>query len=129
VDGSAGLVTAVLEAETPVKRERLFHCEPFWLWRLSGQRPFTVGAESVPRVLVCTTGSGQLEHSDASYSVDKGEVWLLPAAIGTCSFRPHGAVSLLEIAIPDHLADGKNHVGSQVQIPPVGAEDSRKDRA
>jgi mannose-6-phosphate isomerase len=119
VDSAAGLVTAVVEAETPVKRERLFHCEPFWLWRLSGQSPFTVGAESVPRVLVCTTGTGQIEHGGTSYAVGKGEVWLLPAAVGTCAFRPHGAVSLLEIALPDHCVNGQGRDGS---------EGPRKDR-
>jgi mannose-6-phosphate isomerase len=113
VDSAAGLVTAVVEAETPVKRERLFHCEPFWLWRLSGQSPFTVGAESVPRVLVCTAGTGQIEHSGTSYVVGKGEVWLLPAAVGTCVFRPHGAVTLLEIALPDHCVNGQGRHGSQ----------------
>ena len=113
VDSAAGLVTALVESEAPVRRERLFHCEPFWLWRLSGQTPFTVGAESVPRVLVCTSGTGQIEHSGTSYVVGKGEVWLLPAAVGTCAFRPHGAVSLLEIAIPDPCVNGQGRVSSQ----------------
>jgi mannose-6-phosphate isomerase len=110
VDSEAGLVTAVVESEAPVKRERLFHCDPFWVWRLSGESPFTVGAESLPGVLVCTAGSGQIEHSGASYVVGKGDVWLLPAAVGTCTFRPHGAVSLLEIAIPDDCANGQGRV-------------------
>jgi mannose-6-phosphate isomerase len=110
VDSEAGLVTAVVESEAPVKRERLFHCEPFWLWRLSGEFPFTVGVENAPRVLVCTGGTGQIEHSRASYVVGKGEVWLLPAAVGTCTFRPLGAVSLLEIAIPDDCANGQGRV-------------------
>lgn len=43
VDGAAGPVTPVVEAETLVERERLFQCEPFQLWRLRGQSPFTVG--------------------------------------------------------------------------------------
>jgi mannose-6-phosphate isomerase len=114
VDSQAGLVTAVVESEAPVKRERLFHCEPFWLWRLSGSIPFTVGVENAPRVLVCTGGTGEIEHGGTSYVVGKGEVWLLPAAVGPCRFRTHGAVSLLEIAIPDDCADG---VGSFRKVP------------
>jgi mannose-6-phosphate isomerase len=102
-ESAAGLVTAVVEEEAPVKRERLFHCEPFWLWRLSGRLPFTVGSEGAPRVLVCTAGTGQIEHGGATYSVGKGDVWLLPAEVGLCAFHPHGAVGLLEIAIPNHL--------------------------
>lgn len=100
IDGSAGLVTPVVEAEAPVERTRLFQCEPFQLWRLRGRSPFTVGADSAPRVLVCTAGTGEIEHGDETYAVGKGEVWLLPAVTGPRTFRPSGAVSLLEIAIP-----------------------------
>jgi mannose-6-phosphate isomerase len=47
VDGAAGLVTPVVEATTTLRRERLFHCKQFRLWRLRGQSPFTVGAPGV----------------------------------------------------------------------------------
>ena len=100
-DGAAGLVTPVVEATTPAERERLFHCEHFWLWRLRGQSSFTVGAAGVPRILVCIEGAGQVEHLGANYAVGKGEVLLLPAVVGECTFHPRGSVSLLEIAVPD----------------------------
>ena len=57
-EGAVGPVAPVVEATTPVLRERLFHCEHFWLWRLRGQSPFTVGAAGVPRVLICIEGVG-----------------------------------------------------------------------
>jgi mannose-6-phosphate isomerase len=91
----------VVEATTPVRRERLFHCEQFSLWRLRGQSPFTVGAVEVPRVLVCIEGTGQVEHDGANYGVGNGDVLLLPAVVGACAFRPRGAVTLLEIALPE----------------------------
>jgi mannose-6-phosphate isomerase len=100
-EGPVGRVTPVVETTTPVERERLFHCEHFWLWRLRGQSPFTVGAVDLPRVLVCVDGAGLVEHGGAIYAVGKGDVFVLPAVIGTCVFRPRGAVNLLEIAIPD----------------------------
>ena len=100
-EGPVSRVTPVVETTTPVDRERLFHCEHFWLWRLRGQSPFTVGKADLPRVLVCIEGEGQVEHGDATFAVGKGDVFLLPAAIGTCVFRPRVAVNLLEIAIPD----------------------------
>jgi mannose-6-phosphate isomerase len=100
-EGPVSRVTPVVETTTPVERERLFHCEHFWLWRLRGQSPFTVGAVDLPRVLVCVEGEGQVEHGGAPYAIGKGDVFVLPAAIGQCVFRPHGAVNLLEIAIPD----------------------------
>jgi mannose-6-phosphate isomerase len=83
-----------------VERERLFNCEHFVLWRLRGQSQFTVGATGVPRVLVCIEGAGQLEHGSATYAVGRGDVFVLPAAIGTV-FRPYATVNMLEIALPD----------------------------
>jgi mannose-6-phosphate isomerase len=98
---TAGLVAPVVEATAPARRESLFHCEYFRLWRLRGQSPFPVGAAGAPRVLVCIEGIGQVEHGGAAYAIGKGDVWLLPAAVGACAFQPHGAVSLLEIALPE----------------------------
>jgi mannose-6-phosphate isomerase len=101
-EGAVGLVAPALET-APVESERLFDCEHFRLWRLRGQSPFAVGATGVPRVLVCIEGAGQVEHVDAAYTVQKGDVVLLPAAIGACSFQPRGAVNLLEIALPEQI--------------------------
>jgi mannose-6-phosphate isomerase len=98
---SAGRVTPVMEGTTPVECERLFHCNYFRLWRLSGQAPFTVGAANMPRVLVCLDGAGQIEYEGATFAAGRGDVILLPAVIGACAFRPRGAVSMLEIAIPE----------------------------
>ena len=100
-DGTGGRKAPVVEATMPLGRERLFQCEYFWLWRLRGQSPFTVGAAAMLRLLVCLEGAGEVEHHDATYVVGKGDVWLLPAEVGACAFRPRGTVSLLEIAIPE----------------------------
>jgi len=94
-----GLVAPRVETNVPVERERLFDCEPFRLWRLLGQAPFSVGAMAEPRVLVCIGGSGQVELDNIPYAVGKGDVWLLPAEAGVCAFQPSGEVTLLEIAM------------------------------
>ena len=96
-----GPVAPVVEEEAPVRRERLFHCEHFSVWRHTGQSPFTVGAAGTPRVLVCIAGEGELEHSGTNYPVGRGDVVLLPAEVGACSYRPRNAVSLLEVALPE----------------------------
>ena len=100
-NGSAGLMSPVDEARSPVDRERLFDCEFFGLWRLHGDSPFTVGAAGEPRVLVCLEGAGQVEYNDSPYIVGKGEVWLFPEEVGACVFHPHNTVTLLEMAIPE----------------------------
>jgi mannose-6-phosphate isomerase len=87
-DGAAGLVSPVVEATTPVERERLFHCEHFRLWRLHGNRRLP----SAPRVCracwYASRAAGQVEHDGATYAVGKGDVWLLPAVVGACAFQP-----------------------------------------
>jgi mannose-6-phosphate isomerase len=97
---AGGLAPPVVEATEPVERERLFDCDHFQLSRLRGQSPFTVGASGVPRVLVSVEGAGQLEHGGAAYAIGKGDVYLLPAAVGACTFQPRGRVNVLEIALP-----------------------------
>ena len=98
---AGGLVAPVVEATEPVERERLFRCEHFRLSRLRGQSPFTVGASGVPSVLVSIEGAGQVEHGGAAYAIGKGDVFLLPAVLGACTFQPSSAVSVLEIEIPE----------------------------
>ena len=100
-EGAVGLVAPVVEATTPAKREKLFDCEHFQLWRLRGESPFPVGAADMPRVLVCIEGEGHVEHLDVSYAVGRGDVFIFPAVIGACTFRPRSAVNLLEIALPE----------------------------
>ncbi len=100
-ESSAGLTAPVVETTTHVKRERLVQCDHFQLWRLRGQSPFTVGAEGVPRILLCIDGVGQILHGGVTHPVGKGDVFLLPAELGVSAFQPRGGVTLLEIAIPD----------------------------
>lgn len=99
--GEKTSVIPVLEEQKSVLRERLFLCEHFRLWRLSGKLPFTVGVKDIPRVLVCIDGEGKLEYNYTSYTMRKGDVWLLPAIVGSCLFCPNATVSLLEIALPE----------------------------
>jgi len=94
-------VVPVLEKVKPLLRERLFFCEQFQLWRLSGESPFIVGKAETPRVLVCIEGEGQIEHDGITYVIGKGDVWLLPAIVGACFFTPNSSASLLEIALPE----------------------------
>jgi mannose-6-phosphate isomerase len=101
--GAIGPTAPVVESTTPVRRERLFDCAHFRLWRIRGETPFTVGAAGAPRVLVCIDGAGQLEHDAEVHAVRKGDVLLLPAVVGARAFRPRGAVNLLEVAMPEPL--------------------------
>jgi len=98
---AGGLVAPIMQTTSPVRRERLFHCGYFWLSRLRGESAFTVGAAGLPRVLVCIAGSGQLNHAGTTYEIGKGDVFLLPAVLGACTFHPRVPVNVLEIEIPE----------------------------
>jgi mannose-6-phosphate isomerase len=96
-------VTPVVETTTPVERERLFHCEHFWLWRLRGQSPFTVGAAGrTAGAGMRRGGRGSRAHGGASYASQKGDVVLLPAVIGVVQFSaPHRSELVGNCALPD----------------------------
>jgi mannose-6-phosphate isomerase len=97
-----GLVRPVEEDAAPLDREKLFDCDYFRLNRLRGDSPFLVGASGVPTVLVCIAGAGQIEYDSDSYPVRQGNVFLMPASIGTCTCLPDSsAITVLEIAIPE----------------------------
>ncbi len=99
--GAIEPVVPMVDELKPVLRERLFSCEHFGLWRFGAESPCGVGAEKTSRVLVCLACNGQVEHDGASYAIGKGDVMLLPAVVGACLCRPHGAISLLEISLPE----------------------------
>jgi len=99
--GPVGPVAPIVEAETPVLREKLFLSDYFVTWRLTGDSPVIVGEDETPRVLVCLDGEAQLEHEGVNYPMRKGDVLLLPAVVGSCFCQPIGKVCFLEIAIPD----------------------------
>ena len=99
--GAIEPVAPVVEETSPAVRERLVDCAHFRLWRVRGATSFSVGAPDEPRVLVCVDGAGNIEHNGDDFQMDKGAVALLPAALGTCHFRPEGPVTLLEAGVPD----------------------------
>jgi mannose-6-phosphate isomerase len=95
------------EINFPVKRELLFNCSHFIVWRNQGASPFPVGEMDLPRVLVCLEGDGHLKYDGGEYALNKGEVMLLPAVAGICSFEPRSEVTLLEIALPRNLTHSR----------------------
>lgn len=90
--GSVKPVEPVIEEASPVMREKLFDCKYFRLWRIKGEKPFQVGELKSLRVLACIVGKGCIDYEGSLYPVEKGDVFLLPAALGSCSFRPEGTV-------------------------------------
>lgn len=94
-----GPVIPVYEEDNQ-KTEKLFDNEHFILWRTKSDSFFTAGCKNEPRILVCIDGNGKLTYDGNDFSINKGDVMLLPALIGQCNFQPDTEITLLEIAIP-----------------------------
>ena len=98
--GAIRPAAAQVEQMKPVLREKLVQCQQFGVTRVRGETPFSVGAQGVPRVLVCLSGSGELDSAGGEYPFRNGDVMLLPAVVGECRLRPHGPICMLEISLP-----------------------------
>ncbi len=95
--GALGPLPADCRRGQRVLRERLIHCDQFRVTRISGQLSFVIGAAGVQRLLVSLLGHCRLVYADENRSFRRGDVLLLPAAVGACACLPLGRVSLLEI--------------------------------
>jgi mannose-6-phosphate isomerase len=73
----------------------------FRLTRWKRQEAFAVGAPDDPRVLVCAQGRGRIAAGGHETSIKRGEVVLVPAALGLAQVRPDAPMTLFEIAIPE----------------------------
>lgn len=80
--------------------EKLFDNEHFILWRIKSTVEFTVGFKDEPAILICIGGNGTMIYNDKNYSIDRGEVMLLPAIIGQLTLKPSEEITLLQVAIP-----------------------------
>jgi mannose-6-phosphate isomerase len=99
--GAIQPVSPIVETGPPTSREQLIDCSHFRMERVRSALPFDVGETGVPRVLVCIDGGGAIEFNGDEFSMEKGTVMLLPAALGVCRFRPESPVSMLELAVPE----------------------------
>ncbi len=105
VDPAQGAILPSLptvDIANPDRREQLFDCPHFLVWRFQSAASFAVGAVDEMRVLVCLEGIGTLDHDGNEYKMERGAVILVPAVVGACWFRPERHVALLEIAVPEH---------------------------
>ena len=82
------------------EREEVLADPHFHLTRWHRTSGFKLGEPGEPRVLVCAQGSGEISAGATAVAMKRGDVVLLPAAVGTGSFCPDSDTTLFEIAIP-----------------------------
>lgn len=95
-----GAVKPIAERNNTYK---LFDNEHFKLLRTQTRSSFMVGGINEPHILVCIEGKGVIKYNEESYSLNRGDVMLLPASIGQCNLQPNDEITVLEIAIPDKM--------------------------
>ena len=83
-----------------VRHEGLVTCDYFTLERLTSAVPFRVGSPTQCRAVVCVSGSGELECAGSRYPLRTGDVYLLPAELGTAMVLPATQLTLLECGLP-----------------------------
>lgn len=94
-----------IESQEIKNAETLFDNEHFKLWRIRSKSEFNVGIKDKPTVLVCIEGKATMQYGDTLYTINKGEVMLLPAIIGVLKLHPEQECTLFQIAIPDKKLD------------------------
>jgi mannose-6-phosphate isomerase len=101
--GPVGPVTPKVEATAPARREQLFDCAFFRLWRLQGREKFPVGIAGACRVFVGIDGGALLESVAGRTELAPGSVILWPAQLGAGACHPATGegLTMLEIALPD----------------------------
>lgn len=90
-----------VKSETIKNAEKLFDNEHFKLWRIKSESKFEAGLKDQPTILVCVEGKGSMKLNNSEYTIDKGEVILMPASIGKLELQPQNGITILQIAIPD----------------------------
>jgi mannose-6-phosphate isomerase len=88
------------EGHGRIRLAPLIECKYFTLGRWETDRPFRAGEKGECRVLVGTGGRATIRHAGADYLLEFGDVWFLPAEVGSCECVPHGTVTILECGLP-----------------------------
>jgi mannose-6-phosphate isomerase len=88
------------ESHGRIRPAKLVECNYFSLLRWDTDKPFRPGATGQCRVLVGVGGHATLRHAGTDYPIGLGDVWLLPAEVGSCECMPHGTTVILECGLP-----------------------------
>jgi mannose-6-phosphate isomerase len=99
--GEIGPSTPVVESTGPVWEERLFSCEFFEVNRIAAEAPFKIGQSGRPTILVGIDGAGEVRYGNEPYPVRTGDVFMLAAELGECSYIPGEHNTILEVLIPE----------------------------
>lgn len=96
--GPCDPIRPIRESET---RHRLVACPYFRLWRHDACESFHLGAAHECRIVIAVAGSATVTHGNNEYRLRLGDPLMLPADVGICDCRPHGAVTILECGLPE----------------------------
>jgi mannose-6-phosphate isomerase len=85
---------------TEAVRQPLASCPHFALEYIQDNRPFVCGGDGALRVLLVLKGRGTLIGPEGEKPLVPGQVWLLPAAMDRCTFRPAEGIGVMVCTLP-----------------------------
>ena len=101
IDFAQGPIAPLVAVTAQGTGEKLLTDSHFHLTRWQQFAAFPVGTAGAARVLVCAEGAGTVTVGTTETSMKRGDVVLLPAAVGAGRFNPDHSVTLFEISVPD----------------------------
>jgi mannose-6-phosphate isomerase len=101
IDFEQGPIKPQPDASGAPVHETLLDCSHFRVTRWQQTEDFVIGAPDDPRILVVGEGDARVIAGGEAVVMKRGDVVLVPAALGEASVRPIGPVTLFEIAIPE----------------------------
>jgi mannose-6-phosphate isomerase len=93
-------VAPAVSVSAGIRREILVACAYFTLGRITTRTPFRISTPDRCHALVCIKGSGELEWRGTRYPFARGDVYLLPAELGSCLVHPTEEAVFLECGLP-----------------------------
>lgn len=80
--------------------DRLVACKEFVLDRWLANEAGTIGGDDRFHIVMVLEGTMMLAADPAGLPLRRGDVALLPAALGRCRFHPQGPLTLLDVYLP-----------------------------
>jgi mannose-6-phosphate isomerase len=99
--GNIEPIIPIIETTYPIRRELIISCPFFTIWRIYSRFSFFIGENNVPTIIFCAGGSATITKSGIIYKISKGNLILLPAALGECEFKPIGEAKIIIIKLPE----------------------------
>jgi mannose-6-phosphate isomerase len=104
IDFDRGPVDPIVPLAEPIAgggaSEQLSRSKYFALERLKLEQPAAVGSDDRFTIMMCLSGTSEVEQGGDRVRLDFGQTLLLPAGMGRCRISPRGKATVLTCIVP-----------------------------